>query len=92
MHTGIREQLAAALVERDNATLAIHGAPGDWSIAVAFPDSDAIWLASVRRPSQLRTFKTLDAAHAAAIDVARAADPEADITHVTVPVTMSSAL
>lgn len=79
--TGTREQLAALLVEGqqpDDATgssLMIHGTPGDWSVAVSIGDKDAMWLASERAKTVMRTFKSLDAAHAAAISVQRAAFP-----------------
>lgn len=80
---GTREQLAAILVEGHDSlpgpSLSICGTPGDWSVAVtnagtATPQ-DTLWLASERRKTQLRCFKSLDAAHAAAVAVHRAAFP-----------------
>lgn len=76
---GTREQLAALIVEGENRlpgpALTIHGTPGSWSVAVTDTNADAVWLASERHKSQMRSFKTLDAAHAAAIAVHRLAHP-----------------
>lgn len=75
---GTREQLAALLVEGASRlpgpAVAIHGSPGNWSVAVIDGD-DVVWLASERQKTQMRCFKTLDAAHAAAITLHRMADP-----------------
>lgn len=76
---GTREQLAALLVEGENRlpgpALTVHGTPGNWSVAVTDSSADAVWLASERHKSQMRCFKTLDAAHAAAVAVHRMAHP-----------------
>lgn len=90
MQAGLKEQLAAELVQTEGAKLQIHGTPGDWSVAVTYQDRDALWLSTSRRPSLPRSFATLDTAHAAAIDIARTADPATEINHVTIPVTMTA--
>jgi hypothetical protein len=93
MNTGTLEQLAATLIETADPAptreLAIMGTPGDWSVAVVATHGDArpIWLAATRRPSVTRCFKTLDAAHAAAVSVALAADPTHEAIYITVGVT-----
>jgi len=94
MQVGIKEQLAATLVQGQDSLpgphLVIHGAPGDWSVAVTNTGTDSLWLASTRRPSTMRTFKTLDAAHAAAVQIAQLADPGDDARYVSVRVVMQN--
>lgn len=93
--TGIREQLAAALVNASenyvSPGLAISGTPGEWAVWArnVYDDDTPLWLASSRRPSEVRNFKTLDAAFAAAVEVARLADPTKDPAYVAVEVCMS---
>ena len=82
MYCGVREQLAAALVQRNDGTqngcLVVHGTPGDWSVAVQDRGpsfNDTIWLAAARTPSVPRSFKSLDAAYEAAQAIHTMADP-----------------
>jgi hypothetical protein len=94
MRTGTTEQLAAALAENADgnpgARLAIMGTPGDWSVCAqnTCDHPDALWLATTRRPSVMRTFRTIDAAHAAAIAIHTMADPLSE-RHRNVIVSMS---
>lgn len=98
MRTATVEQLAGNIVERPSSApapqLTIHGTPGDWSVCLSntYDDPDALWLASTRRASLPRTFKTLDAAHAAAIAVHRLANPLDDIAYTSVRVVLGTAL
>lgn len=80
VHTGLREQLAAVLVEGADLlpgpSVCIHGTPGDWAVLVANGYGGTnYWLAPARQPSQIRRFKSLDAAHSAAMDVWALAHP-----------------
>lgn len=80
MLTGTREQLAAVLVNGEDRLpgpcVAILGTPGDWAVAVQDTShGDGVFLASERIKTQMRAFRTLDAAHAAAVAVQRLAYP-----------------
>lgn len=92
-NTGTREQLAARIVNDQEAThpakLAISGIDGNWSVLVeGHPPSGytMLWLASTRKTTEIRSFKTLDAAYRAAAEIATLADPTARFAHVTVTV------
>lgn len=88
--TGLRDQLAAYMVEhQDDAEkprLTIHGTPGDWAVMIDSTANgyDMIWLAVTRKPTEIRAFKTLDAAHNAADEIARIADPLTKRTNVRI--------
>jgi len=87
MPAGTREQLAAMIVEGESSVpgpqLVIHGFPGDWSLAVQ-DMSATLWLGSARRPSVMREFATLDAAHKAALEVMKLVDPLQQATNVRI--------
>lgn len=94
--TGNAKQLAAAINENGH-DLAIHGRGDDWSILVrGAPDTNGapLWLSSARQPTDIRSFKTLEAAHGAAVDVylmtdkGKAAKAAQGAHVVTIPVTM----
>lgn len=89
MPAGTREQLAAMIVEGQadlpGPQLVIHGFPGDWSLCVNNAGgTESLWLASERRPTVMREFKTLDAAHNAALEVMKLADPLQQATNVRI--------
>ena len=92
MQVGIKEQLAALLVAGNKPELGINGSPGEWFVTVRNYDdsgrSTTTWLASARQPSNARIFKTLDAAHSAAVEVAKMADPARESQYVRVAVGM----
>lgn len=89
---GTAEQLAALLVEGEDRvpgpSVSIYGTPGAWSVGVTDTEDEPVHLASTRRASVARTFKTLDAAHAAAIHVQRLAQPGPDVAFFSVRITM----
>lgn len=89
--TGTREQLAAVIVKGSDSfpgpELLIHGTPGDWAVCVRETTLHT-WLGSTRRAAEIRSFKTLDAAHAAAVAVAMLAEPASEAMHASVKVTM----
>jgi len=82
--TCTREQMAAILVEGESRypgpELTINGNPGDWAVAIIDYNSSAhaAWLSSERKQTVCRTFKTLDAAHTAAVSIYRLAFPQDD--------------
>lgn len=88
MTTALREQLAAAIVEGEDRLPGLQiaivgGFDGSWSVCVqnaytaeSTPSIKCMWLASARTPSVMRKFKTLDAAHNAAVEIHRLTDPE----------------
>lgn len=89
-NTGLRDQLAAYLVDHKDDTekprLTIHGTPGDWAVMIDTNRNgyQMLWLAGTREPTAIRNFKTLDAAHRAADEIARIADPLTKHTNVRV--------
>lgn len=96
MPAGIREQLAAAIIEGQDRhpgpELVIHGAPTDWSVCVSDntqEDCRPLWLGAARTPTVIRRFKSLDAAFAAAVDIAKLTDPALENQYARVRVTMA---
>lgn len=92
MTAALREQLAAAIVQGEDSlpgpSIVIHGMGGSWSVGVenGTPNGDCLWLASARTPSVMRDFKSLDAAHTAAVEIQRLADPSEDYKLITIRV------
>lgn len=85
MPAGTREQLAAAIVEGQDSlpgpSLEIYGEPNLWSVAVVNAyEGPTLWLGTARDPTRMREFKTLEAAHAAAVAVQRLAYPDEEST------------
>lgn len=88
--TGTREQLAAPLVaSNERWEILIVGTPGDWNVCARSAHSH-LWLASERNKTVTRSFKTLDAAHAAAISIHKLADPAGEAAFYVVPVQIST--
>lgn len=80
MPTATTTQMAAAIQAGESdlpgPEIVIYGSPGLWSVAIPHQRRDQVlWLASTREPAKIRDFKTLDAAHAAALAVHQTADP-----------------